>query len=130
MSVWTHIAGIIRIDQLPLGPQMTEKEVEKLVSTGSPEGSEGGLTIRAHRTQVLTRAGGPLCWGFVSAAGDLRDFGSSDLPKVTKWLEDVVGRLTARFGVLIRQAIFLVEPEDAQPVVYVLQENNTWRSLS
>jgi len=114
MSIWTHIAGIIRIDHIPIHrPQLSEEEVRRLVQVYSPMGSEGGLDIAITKTQVLTRSGGPMDWGFISIAGDLRDFDTDNLPDIETWLKHISDTFYDQLPpILIRQAIILVEVEN------------------
>jgi len=113
MSDWTHVAGIIRLDHLPLlqlGGPLSESTVEMLVRSGSPRGSEGGLDIKVVKTQVMTPTGGPLVWGWISFTGDLRDFGPEDSNIIFAWLSKFSKELVARKAI-IRQGIVAVEIE-------------------
>lgn len=111
MSIWTHIAGIIRIDHLPILGTLTEATVETIIKAGAPRGSEGGLDVKTVKTQVWDKMGGPAVWGYVSFVGDLRDFGEEDVQKIIPgWLNNVL----ASFNIvkaLIRQGIVEVEVE-------------------
>lgn len=130
MSKWTHICGIIRIDHLPVEvPQLTEIEAIHLISDGAPEGSEGGLTFYALKTQTIEEWGFPAVWGSVSFVGDLRDFSVEDIHRVTEWLKKIPERLTKRQS-LIRQAITLIEPERYKPVMLRFNvEKNLWEEI-
>lgn len=85
MSVWTHVAGCIRIDELP--PDNTDFNMliqEKLAAKFSrpPEGSEGPI----HYHVVPTGEDGSIAWGLVYLYGDLRDFDDSEVPAILNWL--------------------------------------------
>jgi len=127
LSKWTHICGIIRIDHIPIGiPQLTETEAINIISKDAPEGSEGGLTFYAWKTQTIERWGFAAVWGSVSFVGDLRDFYVEDIPRVIEWLNKIPERLSKTQS-LIRQGIVLIEPEEAEPIVLTLdQDKNQW----
>jgi len=131
MSNWTHIAGVIRIDHFAYGVRpLLENEAKDIISEGSPIGSEGGLTFIANRTQVIRPSGFDLVWGSVSFVGDLRDFSIEDLPKITKWLEEIPGRLEERQG-CIRQGIVLVEIEETEEErIFIFDvEEEAWKEV-
>jgi len=123
VSIWTHIAGVIRVDQLLINTrQLTEEEMIHLVALGAPVGSEDGLAFTASKTQSIDGAGFSLCWGHVSFGGDLRDYGFEDVKLLkTQWLEKIPNRLKVH-SAAIRQAIVLVEPEDHDAIMYVYND--------
>jgi hypothetical protein len=121
MSKWTHIAGIIRIDHIPIVTVLTEAQVENIFNTQAPTGSEGPLLATATKTQIMTPHGGPLVWGYVTIYGDLRDFGDTDdIAKISKWLDDSVHTLQQEMAI-IRQGIVGVEIENGHILVYVFK---------
>jgi len=130
MSKWTHIAGMIRIDHIPLGIEpLEEREAEELISRGSPSGSEGGLTFNVKKTQVIRPMGFSAVWGSISFAGDLRDFHIEDFPEIIKWLEDIPRRLDRRQS-MIRQGIVLIEPEYAKEKILIFDlEEEKWKEV-
>ncbi len=91
MSQWTHVLGIIRFESMLANvrpePYQKEKrlmdEVEKIHNHfqrgHTPSGSEGPIQIET----ILTNRGPT-----VVIAGDLRDFGTSDVDGIVSWLND------------------------------------------
>jgi len=117
VSRWTHIAGIIRIDQIPIRiPQLSEEAVIAMFSENAPRGSEGGLTFHAVRTQVIEPAGFPAVWGSISITGDLRDF--DNYMKVEEWLQGLPPKLKEHQA-LIRNAVINIDVEYGPCVVMV-----------
>ena len=117
MSDWTHIAGIVRIDQIPIGiRQLTEENIRAMFAEGAPIGSEGGLTFVATKTQVIEPTGFSAIWGSVSITGDLRDF--SDKKKVEEWLQGLPSKLKEHQA-LIRNAVINIDVEYGPCVVVV-----------
>lgn len=110
MSVWTHVAGIIRLDSLgavilrgspeEINRRVKEAIVKTLGQTSSldspsdqpctvPTGSEGSLQYEVSHT------GGEheLAWGHVSIWGDLRDFEEEDVVELKAWWERILTKL-------------------------------------
>ena len=109
MSKWTHIAGTIRIDQMPIRTaQLSKEDVEEIFDEGAPFGSEGGLQFLGQRTQVVEQSGFPLVWGSVTFVGDLRDF--EDTKKVENWLKQIPEKLK-KHQAMIRQAAISIDVE-------------------
>ena len=107
MSQWTHVAGIIRLDNIGVcvirNPERHELEkvvneciVEKLGKPHTyyspivdeecilPAGSEGSIE---YQITPASHEGG-LSWGSVSFYGDLRDFGIGDYPGLKIWFKE------------------------------------------
>ena len=92
MSQWTHILGIIRYDSMMknIWPEPMDKEiivreeaelVDRLFKTSIlPTGSEGPIEIKT----IITNRGPT-----VIVTGDLRDFGSEDVPEILSWIVKV-----------------------------------------
>jgi len=117
MSRWTHVAGIIRVDQLPIGiPQLSEEDVIAMFAENAPQGSEGGLVFNVFRTQVITPTGFPAVWGSVAITGDLRDF--DDYKKIEEWLQALPPKLE-KHQALIRNAAINIDVEYGPCVVVV-----------
>ena len=109
MSKWTHIAGVIRIDQLLIGiKQLTLEDVVNILQVDAPSGSEGGLRITADKTQIIETSGFEAVWGSVTFVGDLRDF--EDTEKVENWLKQIPGKLK-KHQAMIRQATISIDVE-------------------
>ena len=129
MSIWTHVAAIIRIDSIKgfgMGPESKE-EIEKVLGpvaefNGSdedwnsctlPRGSEGSLQYTIwengdeHCTDAFT----------VSVFGDLRDYEETE--PIEKWFNEFCGKFP-----LIRQAICVVEVEYGETKVFQYKEES------
>ncbi len=133
MAVWTHIGGIIRLDNLPMIPydggalmgkalQLTEEQAIEWLSANAPIGSEGGLTFYAKRTQTVEENSTGLVWGSVSFAGDLRDY--DDTEEVKQWLINAAAMLLGKLTV-IRNAAVTIEVEGG-PHVYAVWVIDKW----
>lgn len=127
MSQWTHVAAIIRVDDLfgiredlikvigkpwkPYGNSNYDYyDYYPTVSTSKqcklPCGSEGSLDV------IISQNPNPQClakW-VVTIYGDLRDYGSSD--EIRKWFIRLIRRLRKRYS--IRQAVCTVDVEYGQ----------------
>ena len=126
MSIWTHVAGIVRIDHIPIVNILFPEDVKHLFEKDSPVGSEGGLTFQVMKTQVLTRTGGPLVYGWIAFAGDLRDFDLTNLPNIQNWLNKVTERLK-QVTAIIRQGIIEADVETGRRIHYLWNpENGVW----
>jgi hypothetical protein len=104
MSIWTHVAALIRIDGLPdiMPEKYNEDNLRKLLGKQVlfddlyegraeidddtlPNGSEGSLHLDIHKYNT----GMP--WVAVSIYGDLRAYDSVD--ELAKWFEDKISLL-------------------------------------
>lgn len=113
MSMWTHVAGIIRLDTIessqPLGRYSVEHAIEESF-TCPPCGSEGEL----HVSYTRTCYGNQMPWGYVIIWGDLRDFGEQDEVQIIKdWIDRALRDLQD-YAIMVRnQAVsILVEGEE------------------
>lgn len=129
MSIWTHVAAIIRIDTIKgfgMGPQSKE-ELEKVLGpvakfNGSdedwnsctlPRGSEGSLqyAIWENEDESCVAA------FTVSVFGDLRDYDETE--SIEKWFNGFCGKFP-----LIRQGICVAEVECGETKVFRYKEEN------
>lgn len=115
MSVWTHVAGCIRFDDLrhPGVPSMKQRYVEALGRTfvygdsmgedkcTVPCGSEGSLQWSMKENPCT----GSMAAYAVSIWGDLRDF--DDLDAIQDWFT----RCVEGDGFLVRQAVLVSKVE-------------------
>lgn len=113
MSVWTHVAGIIRVDELRtddvaqpdwdkiIGKELNWEDPEEIWTDRDenpesfmPCGSEGSLKKviweNPHRSSVASYT--------VSIFGDLRDYGN--LVEIEKWFSNVCSKLWVRDAVI------------------------------
>ena len=129
MSIWTHVAAIIRIDSIRvpgMGPQSKE-ELEEVLgpvamfgssnedwnSCTLPCGSEGSLqyAIWENKDENCLAA------FTVSVFGDLRDY--EETKPIEKWFNAFCSKFP-----LIRQAICIVEVEYGETKVFQYKEEN------
>ena len=122
MSVWTHVAGVIRVDCLRcIGeqPDFNKIFVRELWNENTfgacnmPRGSEGSLDFRV----IENPDKDSIAAYTVVIFGDLRDFGSEDIFKIEKWWD----RVLEQCG-MIRQAILQIQPEDGD--VKILEQKD------
>lgn len=118
MSIWTHVAGVIRVDDysVVLGEKSSSLRDTFIRNTwhhpningNMPTGSEGSLDV-----EIIERPeqDGMEYMKTVTIFGDLRDFGKDDLDIIKNWWKDLAKRLAPSCG--IRQAILEVNPEDS-----------------
>ncbi len=123
MSIWTHVAAVIRVDaiRLPGMPSQIPALTARLKS-GLPEGSEGPLdfTVRAnpHPTHLAAFV--------VTIFGDLRDYDSAQ--EIIHWLHEVTRDQFVRQGV----ASICVEGQAPVDLAYVresMEEQGRWERL-
>lgn len=130
MSIWTHVAAIIRIDSIKgfdIGPQSKE-ELEKVLGPVAefdgtdeewnactlPCGSEGSLQYviweneDEHCVSAFT----------VSVFGDLRNYDETE--SIEKWFNEFCGK----FSGLIRQAVCLAEVEYGETKIFQYKEES------
>lgn len=124
MSIWTHVVGCIRVDNIPaikpnaralvdaaLGPMCTYDDWRD--DSTLPQGSEGGLQYRV----IEYSTGVP--WVAIPVWGDLRDY--EDATAIRKWWDETLPKL-AKAGILIRDAIMQVRVEGQEPIVLTHKE--------
>ena len=141
MSRWTHLAGIIRVDNLarlvtPNAP--TAEDVIRILNEDPPVGSEGGCLFKfvewpvaesfAEKDHTNVHSSG-LYWGDAIISADLRDVGDVDdeIWKITQWFKDLAGKFWAA-KLVMRQAMLEIEVEYKYSRVLSLvdQEENEW----
>lgn len=104
MSIWTHVAGIIRVDAIL---NLTEKPI---YSYNVPCGSEGSLDVSLWENPHSS----DLAKYTISIFGDLRDYDDEEE------IIDYFTRITK--GQMIRQACFTLEVEGATPRTFIWDE--------
>src|SRR4030067_305874 len=138
MSRWSHVAGVIRIDALPLHSNCdvewvaeVEKNLGKIVLFNSPRrlwdlpitektpmGSEGGIQY----TINLTGNKNSLTRGTITIFADLRDFGSlKDTKTIVSWLNNAFEKIKSCY---IRQAIIQVEDEGKEGNGFIIWDDD------
>jgi len=115
MSRWTHVAGIIRVDAIPIAPVMGSlKEVRRIFSENIPEGSEGplGFDIIPYPNYEYN-----VCFCMVVIWGDLRDFGSiEEIEQIVNWIEERCRKLKEKYYI-IRQGVVQIDDEYGNLVI-------------
>jgi hypothetical protein len=107
MSVWTHVAGIIRIDDVRVLTGHNLASVLYHFQSLVPGGSEGPLTVTGWENPDVSS----LASFTISIHGDLRDF--ENPWTVVEWLKE-----RCREPLIIRQGIALIHTEGQEPVVW------------
>lgn len=113
LTRWTHISGMIRIDDLPL--LRSDKDIERRLKdrfgitvdlddeigawdhVNVPCGSDSSVQYQI----TVTRRGSSTAWGYVAVWGDLMDY--DDVDAVVRWIKDSTD------GLAIRSASVLIE---------------------
>jgi hypothetical protein len=112
MSQWTHVAGCIRLDDLRLWKP--DPDLPALVQAGLPNGSEGPLQfhvwVNPERNHISAYT--------ISLWGDLRDFGTEDVPGLVEWFKRIA---SSTLG--IRQAMLHVVVEYGPTIILHHTEN-------
>ena len=130
MSVWTHVAGVIRVDDIRLDDSLpnfdkivgkeclfessenTWCDMENNPNDYMPCGSEGTLK----KSVWINPNKGSMAAYTISIFGDLRDY---EKPQpIIDWFIKVCDRL------YIRQAVITVETEGQETLNYVYKNNN------
>lgn len=127
MSVWTHIAGIIRVDDIRFTDEIPNFDIifgkewtfddlwnstpvyddfETNPETFMPSGSEGSLTKSVWVNPDRSEMGAYT----ISIFGDLRDYDTPE--KIVEWFKERCNE------VWVRQAIISVETEGRDPLNY------------
>jgi hypothetical protein len=110
MSQWTHLAGLIRLDNIghvlirrapgfdlnKIAEESIKEAMGNICNWDSPMGdwnkctvpigSEGSLQYEL-RVAPTKEGDNSLNWGYISIWGDLRDYGLEDYPKLKEWFE-------------------------------------------
>ncbi len=128
MSRWTHLAGIVRIDNLRMShlqPLLNEEKVIQVFKKNMPRGSEGPPLFHAHQWPVKSMddhdwdatdelSEGAMYWGDFYVSADLRDKGDTDddVLEIIDWFKKACLKLVQlNPGTMIRQAILQIEVE-------------------
>lgn len=129
MSIWTHVAGIIRIDDTRFGGSNVKK-IKDLIEEGLPYGSEDSLKFEVYESVERPSIAAYV----VSIYGDLRDFDSSS--EVIDWFKGVCYKIEEMKSddiIFIRQATITSRTEGREPENWTFvseYEKETTPSLS
>lgn len=122
MSVWTHVAGAIRVDCLRcLGKKPDFNKIfvselwneNKFGACNMPRGTEGSLDFRV----IENPDKDSIAAYTVVIFGDLRDFGAEDIYVIEDWWNEVLEQCG-----IIRQAVLQIQPEDGD--VKILEQKD------
>lgn len=115
MSVWTHVAGVIRVDSIRVfmpDPKFDKIFVKSLWGdtniSNMPTGSEGSLDYRI----IENPDEDSMSAYTVVIFGDLRDYGANRIEDIKDWWEHVLSEFE-----IVRQAVLQICPEDGEPVI-------------
>lgn len=130
MSIWTHVAGCIRIDDMnKLFSLSGGLDLSKIFIRDTwyhpnkqgnlPGGSEGSIDVEfIDRNDDESSA----YMRTVTFFGDLRDFDKEDCQKIRDWWFHIPEKLGNSCG--IRQAVLQIIPEDGQTIVLTEKDMN------
>jgi len=115
MSRWTHVAGIIRVDAIPIPPFMPSiRDVEAAFGENIPEGSEGPIKVSVYPYSFSDYN---VCFCQVIIYGDLRDFGEiEEIEQIIEWIEQGCKKLKEKYYV-IRQGVVQIDDEYGNLVI-------------
>ena len=130
MSIWTHIAGCIRVDDMKMIFQPNNKtDFSKIFVRNTwyhsndngnlPTGSEGSIDV-----EFIDRADDEATDYIRAIAlfGDLRDFDEEDCQSVIDWWYSIPQSLGN--DCIIRQAVLQVSPENGKMIVLTEKDMN------
>jgi len=123
MSIWTHIAGVIRLDTLPsFKTKSAIARVKEIFNKNVPWGSEGPLefTVQEIRSHIN------ILWCNVIFHGDLRDYDNID--EVEKWIRESCKACVDQLKCIIRQAIIQIEVE-YEGSALLLYSSRGWKRM-
>lgn len=121
MSIWTHVAGTIRIDDMGAIVGIS-RDLSKVFirdtwynpddNGNMPMGSEGSLDVEIiERNEEDSMS----YMKTVAVFGDLRDVGKDNCESIREWWKTIPFRL--KRGCAIREAVIRVYPEDGEAFV-------------
>lgn len=137
MSIWTHVAGLIRIDCLPppIGPvdEIVDQALRDAFGNtfvyqdpkdawdacNVPCGSEGSVQYSIGRTRHEKSMS--MSWGVVAVYGDLRDY--EDLDAIYQWIWDSTKKLFPQ-GIGVRAVAVKLECEDRRAGIVMTNRSN------
>ena len=130
MSIWTHITGCIRVDDMKMILQPNNKtDFSKIFIRNTwyhpndngnlPTGSEGSIDVEFIER---TNDNASDYMRTVAFFGDLRDFTQEDCQTIKDWWYNIPIQLGK--GCSIRQAVLNVEPEDGESFLLTEKDMN------
>lgn len=134
MSMWTHISGSIRIDDMSfLSPHRNTAETVKKVigpmclfedwndESTIPRGSEGSIEYDVWENP----SDSAIARFTVSLWGDLRDFTTDDVVEIEQWLDKLYHSFNAEDNyMMFRDAVLKIEVEDGTCEILYLDSDS------
>ena len=130
MSIWTHITGCIRVDDMKMILQLNNKtNFSKIFIRNTwyhpndngnlPTGSEGSIDV-----EFIERTDDDASdyMRTIALFGDLRDFDEEDCQSVIDWWYSIPQSLGN--DCIIRQAVLQVSPENGKMIVLTEKDMN------
>lgn len=127
MSIWTHVNGSVRIDDIRFGGIVSSEQIKKALGdvihfdniridtvTDLPMGTEGSL-------EYFVWVNPDVCCipsYTVGIFGDLRDYNEEEAKYIFVWFENFLKKF------IIRSAVLQVETEGSKPIVAVWDGEN------
>lgn len=124
MSQWTHINGIIRIDDLRKIITNKKTNWKQIILQNSPSGSEGGIQVLHWENPEKSSCASDT----ISIFADLRDKDRETIKEVNTWILKIITEIQ-KSG-LIRSLIFEVEVETKEKVIFNTTYKNDKYKLS
>lgn len=126
MSMWTHVAGSVRLDDLSFltNKPNTAETIEEILgpiclfedwndNTRLPCGSEGSIEYKVYENE-----GNSIAKFNINFFGDLRDYSSSDIEEIVEWFNKLNDNFNPRDNfTAIRDAILKISVEDGTNVI-------------
>lgn len=111
MSIWTHIAGVVRLSDYNDDETSMFKIFKEGFDGNMPCGSEGSIQM----FPIPKRLDYPTMRRQICFYGDLRDFGSNKVEVIRTWWSKIPEMLgNDRY---VDQAIISIEPENGRRVI-------------
>lgn len=117
ISQWTHICGLIRIDDITsIFGDKNLNAIKERLRTKVPTGSEGPL-----KTKLIINDGPGVNAYTVAIWGDLRDYGEDDedVWRITDWIK------TLTDGLIIRDFSIVINREFKEKTILYLRDEDT-----
>lgn len=133
MSIWTHVAGIVRVeDYVQLANENCKRDFHEIFIESTfdnpndkcnlPEGSEGSI-----RFEVIDKPDEYTCIKELIFFGDLRAFGKDDFDKIREWWKNLVNILG--HDCYIRNAILEAWSEDDGNLILTQKDIDKTREM-
>ena len=126
MSIWTHVAGLVRLDKLKGMNPITTSHIKSIFENMKPYGSEGPVEIAVVEHTHLDESA--VVWCSVIIYGDLRDYEYKQVEEIKEWFTGTCDQLFPK-GVIVRQAVMHIEVETGEDVILFHEDIQKWRVI-